>query len=238
MEPISEEAIKFLARIYGPHSASAMALANAEQRRAVGEEVAFFRECGNIIVIGVQSAIQGEGMSNVMTPEHEFTDDERRLYELMSDISEDCYCAGWMHGNEFALWNAIATGDLRYGMGEMDRDKLAQVTALSVKTGKWIIWRDDNDGLDPHDSSEWGPYAITLEAWVSRRAAPAAGTEKDAERLDWVLANRHLRVQGNDENGWCVLDCSDGLTFMVKDAATAREAIDAAIDARSPSCGP
>lgn len=120
-------------------------------------------------------------MSNVMTPENDFTDDERRLYELMSEISEDCYCARWMNGNEFALWDAITTGDLRYGMGEMDRDQLAQVAALSVKTGKWIIWCDDHDGLDPHDPSEWGPYAITLKEWAGRRAAPAAGTEKDAE---------------------------------------------------------
>jgi hypothetical protein len=102
------------------------------------------------------------------TPEHEFTDDERRLYELMSEISEDCWCAGWMHGNEFSLWEAISTGNLRYGMGEMDRDLLAQVAALSVKTGKWIIWRDDQDGLDPHDVSEWGPYAVSLKDWTDR----------------------------------------------------------------------
>ena len=56
MEPISEEVVKTTADICGPHSAAAQALANAEQRRASGEEVAFFRERGSIIVIGVQRA--------------------------------------------------------------------------------------------------------------------------------------------------------------------------------------
>ena len=60
----------------------------------------------------------------------------------------------------------------------------------------------------------------------------------DAARLDWVLSNRNHRVQGSDTKGWCVLDCSNGLTFVVRDADTARQAIDkarAAITAKSDS---
>ena len=52
MEPISEEAVKGVAQICGPHSAAAQAIANAEQRRAAGEEVAFFKSRGIIIVVG------------------------------------------------------------------------------------------------------------------------------------------------------------------------------------------
>ena len=56
MEPISEEVVKGTADICGPHSAAARAIKDAEERRAAGEEVAFFRERGSIIVIGVQRA--------------------------------------------------------------------------------------------------------------------------------------------------------------------------------------
>lgn len=50
MEPISEETVKGVAQICGPHSAAARALANAEQRRAAGEEVAFFK-CRGVIIV-------------------------------------------------------------------------------------------------------------------------------------------------------------------------------------------
>lgn len=39
------------------------------------------------------------------------------LARLMSDISEDCWCAGWMSGTEFALWKAVQTGDGIVGIG-------------------------------------------------------------------------------------------------------------------------
>jgi hypothetical protein len=52
MERISEEAVKGTAEICGPHSAAAQALADAEKRRAVGQEVAFFRARGSIVVVG------------------------------------------------------------------------------------------------------------------------------------------------------------------------------------------
>ena len=55
---------------------------------------------------------------------------------------------------------------------------------------------------------------------------------EDAARLDWVVKNRNLRVQGSDESGWVVLDCGDGLTFVTQGHSTYRAAIDAARAAR------
>jgi hypothetical protein len=133
-------------------------------------------------------------MSAELKQEAEFTDAEHKLYDLMSEISEDCWCAQWMCGNEFALWDAIADGDLKYGQSEIDRALLSQVAALSVKTGKWIIWRDDHDGLDPHDVSEWGPYAISLADWKQRLAAThpspiPAQTPDEAQEVRYLLNN-------------------------------------------------
>lgn len=56
--------------------------------------------------------------------------------------------------------------------------------------------------------------------------------EKDAARLDWVISNPHMRVKGLDKLGWHVLDCSNGLTFVVRGEGTYRSAIDAAMEAK------
>ncbi len=51
---------------------------------------------------------------------------------------------------------------------------------------------------------------------------------KASVRLHWLVTHRHFRVQGSDEHGWCVLGCSDGLTFLVDAAKTYEDAIDQA----------
>lgn len=51
-----------------------------------------------------------------------------------------------------------------------------------------------------------------------------ASQQSDTERLDWLLKNDCMRVQGG-----AVLDCSDGLTCVTRGHKTAREAIDAAM---------
>lgn len=52
MIEISEETVRGLALICGPHSAAARALANAEARRKAGETVTFYKVRGSIIVHG------------------------------------------------------------------------------------------------------------------------------------------------------------------------------------------
>jgi hypothetical protein len=48
----------------------------------------------------------------------------------------------------------------------------------------------------------------------------------DADRLEWITENDHMHVMGNDERGWSVADCSNGLTFAARGYKTMREAID------------
>ena len=42
-----------------------------------------------------------------MSPEDKLQPLERALYELMSSVSEDCYCAGWLDGTEYAVWDLL-----------------------------------------------------------------------------------------------------------------------------------
>lgn len=70
---------------------------------------------------------------------------KRELYELMSDISEDLYCAGWMSGNELRLWQAITdpNDDRCYGMGLIEEWQINRMRELSEQTGGWWVWEDD-----------------------------------------------------------------------------------------------
>lgn len=110
----------------------------------------------------------------MLDPETHLTPLQRALYELMSEISEDCWHAGWMSGNEFALWDAIVTGDRTYGQSFMDENLLASVKALSEQVGGWIEWRDDEHGLP---NKERGPYFIAMPEWLERVAKDKAARD-------------------------------------------------------------
>jgi len=99
-----------------------------------------------------------------MILESDFTEDQRQLYELMSEISEECWCAGWINGNEYAIWEAMQNGCYQFGMRIIDKDLLGKVRELSGRIGGWIIWYDDEDDpqLCPKD---WGPRFVKIENW-------------------------------------------------------------------------
>jgi hypothetical protein len=94
---------------------------------------------------------------------------QRALYQLMSDISENCYCAGWMHGNEYTLWKMVAdpTASRRYGQSEVTDEEIAELKAISDDIGGWIRWHDDEDEPDL-GAEEWGPRFEPLAEWQAR----------------------------------------------------------------------
>jgi hypothetical protein len=76
------------------------------------------------------------------------------LQRLMSDVSEEYYCAGWLTGLEFELWPMLNGGSRRFGMGEVGEDEVAQLKALSEQAGGWWRW-DDEDGQTFTTLDEW-----------------------------------------------------------------------------------
>ncbi len=79
----------------------------------------------------------------------------------MSNISEQCYCAGWMDGLEYSIWAALVGGDIKYGQSEIDRATLNTIKWLSDQTETWIVWRDSRHGVDAA-----GNYAIPMSVWI------------------------------------------------------------------------
>lgn len=102
----------------------------------------------------------------LMVPESEFSDKQRALYDLMSEISEEQYCAVWMRGNDRTIWRALQTGDLRYGMGEIDANLLRGCKKLSIELDGWIVWVGTE-----------GPYFVQMPKWLEIYSAGKAVQE-------------------------------------------------------------
>ena len=92
---------------------------------------------------------------------------QSKLFQLMSDISEQCYCAGWMHGNEYALWAMVSDPDAsrRYGQDVVTEEDIDALRVLSSDIKGWIRWRDDEeDSTLP--AEEWGPVFTPMAEWL------------------------------------------------------------------------
>ena len=89
-------------------------------------------------------------------------DPRSRLAFLMSEISEDCYCAGWLIGTEHALWEIANGGGGGWGIDTVTAEQAAQLLALSAEIGGWIAWSHDRD---PGSN---GPIFVPMTEWLKR----------------------------------------------------------------------
>jgi hypothetical protein len=73
--------------------------------------------------------------------------DQRRLADYMSELSELAYCAGWMEGLEFALWEAVQGQRKQYGQMTFTEAQLQELSSLSERIGGWIVFDDQKEEL-------------------------------------------------------------------------------------------
>ena len=92
--------------------------------------------------------------------------DRAHLRCLMSDISEDYWCAGWITSNELMLWRAITTDDATFGPfdGNLTERELTALKRLSEPAGGWFAWGADEDG-------DIGAQFVPMAEWVERYVA-------------------------------------------------------------------
>jgi len=84
------------------------------------------------------------------------------MRKLASDISERCYCARWMDGLEFALWEAIMAGNpFVYGVGTIARAESAVLKTMADSLGMWFDPR-------PGRECKWpcGRKFMPMEKWL------------------------------------------------------------------------
>lgn len=87
--------------------------------------------------------------------------------KLVSDISEDFYCAGWLVDAEFAVWRMIQQGG-GWGMGAAGDipETLGALRSLACSTGHWVRWDSDAEPpTQPIPLSEWEPL---YDEWNAR----------------------------------------------------------------------
>jgi hypothetical protein len=76
------------------------------------------------------------------------------LARVMSDISERCYCAGWMQNLEYVLWDITIKGERQYGLDMVTQRDIDIMKLLSKETNSWIIFED-----------KIGETAIAISDW-------------------------------------------------------------------------
>jgi hypothetical protein len=75
----------------------------------------------------------------------------------MSDISEECWSAGWELGNEYVLWKMMRGGGSRfYGRREVSSEELEELRLLAENAQGWI-WSGGPQAFEPQLVSfdEW-----------------------------------------------------------------------------------
>lgn len=64
------------------------------------------------------------------------------LRDCMAQLSEDCYCAGWLSDLEYALWSAVMNGPVHKGNWNITQSDIDRLRLLARRAGGWIIWDD------------------------------------------------------------------------------------------------
>jgi len=82
------------------------------------------------------------------------------LVDLISELSEDCYSAGWYQKIEFQLWelihNKASELTLKLWQKRGDMEAVKDLNLLKQITQSWAIWYEDAED----------PTIIMLEEWI------------------------------------------------------------------------
>lgn len=101
---------------------------------------------------------------------------KEKLRDLMSDISEDHYCAGWLIGLEFVLWRMVQGGSRHFGFGEVDPARVEKLRVLSRSVGGWWMWVDGETPLSSGEKfveiAEWEKIYAEHEKEHPEETAP------------------------------------------------------------------
>ncbi len=92
--------------------------------------------------------------------------EQRALAEYMSELSEQAYYAGWMHGLEHALWRAVTEGPFQYGVLQLTNEHVEALKRLSEGCGGWIRFDDEKEetfiSLDEWRTGHYGRSNLRL----------------------------------------------------------------------------
>ena len=92
----------------------------------------------------------------------------RLLARLVSDLSEDYWCAGWLSECEYALWADVTgtevLGHKGWSISQADKEELQIAQKLA---DGWVIWLEEDAD----------PKFLTLTAWLAHLEIQSRVTE-------------------------------------------------------------
>lgn len=137
----------------------------------------------------------------------------RDLGELMSDISEDVYAAGWIRGNEWILWRALRNWRASGGPAYWDpaSPDFADITEYMPKldqvqraAGGWVWFL-------MHPDERGGMQFVPEERWLRLVEANAARPHLENEELDRDVPGASSNLpSGPPTRSECTCTCHQG----------------------------
>lgn len=84
-----------------------------------------------------------------------------RLVNMMSDLSEEYICAGWLSGCEFHIWK-LTNKPGKWGSGLWSVDITEEIAStlleLSKQCGGWPAWNEEKGGVE----------LVPIDNWIQR----------------------------------------------------------------------
>ena len=90
-----------------------------------------------------------------------------QLLELMEDISEDRWCAGWLVGLEYELWEEVLDG------------KLPVAKDLADVAGGWWIWSSEAETTHQRRFVPMDEWLVMYQAGLDKQAKEAQNEPPD-----------------------------------------------------------
>jgi hypothetical protein len=109
--------------------------------------------------------------------------DIERLRELMSEISETSYCAGWMGGLEFTLWEFIEGITKPTGMWMITEEQMKELKELREKTGGWWIFSLRPSKFKYNEKKEFDGYEYDCHCYEGQAFIPLYEFKEYYERM-------------------------------------------------------
>jgi hypothetical protein len=124
---------------------------------------------------------------NMETPSN-LTAEQQALAHYMSGVSEEAYCAGWLSGLEFALWEAVLGQCDTFGGVPMHETRAHRLRELARSCGGWIVF-DESRGRTWLPLAEW---EARFAEWQARKGDSVPKAVPSAPPTEWdsTLADR------------------------------------------------
>lgn len=93
----------------------------------------------------------------------------RMLAGEMSEISELAFCAGWMDGLEYRLWEIVQGGSRKYGQIRLTDGQVGRLRELAEGLHGWVWFNDESEVEEFIEHERWlSAYAN----WSRSRSSP------------------------------------------------------------------